>query len=160
VTSSHSTEASHPKLTEDKMNNKPHILVIDDEVDICDMIRRWFGFEVRVSTVTNPFIAIDLVSKVDYDCIIIDYSMPEMSGMEVLNRLHASGKPLPPLVMMSGHNSVDLAMNFMRSGGADFFEKPLNLELLSSRIQHLCQTYTEKKLRLEFAVECDFLWTL
>ncbi|MEN9361349.1 MAG: hypothetical protein RL095_2884 [Verrucomicrobiota bacterium] len=139
------------------MNIKPHILVIDDEQEICDMVRRWFGFDARVSTIRDPLAAVDWVVKGDYDCILIDYSMPEMSGMDLLSRLLETGRTLPPLVMMTGHGSLELAMNFIRSGGSDFLEKPLNMELLSARLLHLSSTHLQKKRIRELEKERDIL---
>ena len=139
------------------MPHRPHILVIDDERDICDAVRRWLGFLARVSTVTEALKGVDLITNGDFDAILIDHSMPELSGLELMKQLTSRGKPLPPVMMMTGHGSLDLAMQFIRAGGSDFLEKPLNLELLSSRLLHLAESHIQKRRILELEKERDIL---
>ena len=67
-------------------------------------------------------------------CIITDVRMPEIDGMELLRRLHESGASLP-VIMMTGHGDVPLAVEAMRLGAIDFLEKPFDDDTLLASVR-------------------------
>lgn len=104
------------------------ILVVDDEPGIRELlgqILRDEGFSVTV--VASGEEALAAVSREVFDLVMLDIKLPGMDGLEVLRQLKASGARVP-VVMISGHASVEQAAQAVREGAADFLEKPLGLE--------------------------------
>ena len=66
-------------------------------------------------------------------CIVTDVRMPEMTGIELVRRLKAQGFTLP-IIMITGHADVPLAVEAMKAGVADFIEKPFNDDILLAAI--------------------------
>ncbi|MHA6300123.1 sigma-54-dependent transcriptional regulator [Devosia sp. CAU 1758] len=110
--------------------NRGRVLFIDDEADLCRAAEEWLGvcgFAVTSSTV--PAEAIARIDAADLDCVVTDVRMPGMTGIGVLEHFHATDPDLP-VVLLTGHGDVPLAVQAMRSGAHDFIEKPYDAELL------------------------------
>jgi len=104
------------------------ILVADDEKPIrdgCERVLGGKGFEVR--TAENGRIALDILSKEDVSIILLDLKMPIMSGEEVLEK---AGEKYPhiPIIIITGHGTVDTAVECMKKGAYDFITKPFQIE--------------------------------
>ncbi|WP_138468835.1 response regulator transcription factor [Poseidonocella sp. HB161398] len=76
-------------------------------------------------------------------CILADLRMPGMSGLELLDELGRRGCPLP-VIMITGHGDVPLAVRAMRAGAMDFFEKPVNGLALVERITEALKLSRER----------------
>jgi two-component system nitrogen regulation response regulator NtrX len=110
-------------------------LVVDDESSIRESLRMILEFEgYRVFEAESGPVALDEVARQDPDALILDIKMPEMSGFDVLKTLRSRGYDMPILVI-SGHADVAMALEATREGAYDFFEKPLERDrvLLSLR---------------------------
>lgn len=107
------------------------ILIIDDEKHIREGLAADFemdGYNVKVAE--NGKTGLDLVAKGDIDLVITDLRMPgAVSGEEVLRRI-TEKMPGIPVIVLTGHGSIDAAVKAMQSGAYDFLTKPLNLEEL------------------------------
>ena len=104
------------------------ILVVDDEAGIRESlgkILRYEGFEVDEAP-DGPT-ALALLARQRFDLIFLDIKMPGMDGLEVLIRLVAED-PRVPVVIISGHGSVDTAVQATKLGAFDFLEKPLDAD--------------------------------
>lgn len=111
--------------------NKPHILVVDDEPDICTLIRDILeDEEYQVSTAENAEIARQMRRERRYDLILLDIWMPDTDGIALLKEWSNQSKLPCPVVMMSGHGNVETAVEATRLGAYDFLEKPLSLAKL------------------------------
>jgi two-component system response regulator FixJ len=104
-------------------------LVDDDEA-----IRRSVGFMLKTSghQVRTHESGIDLLKvagQLEPGCILLDIRMPSMDGLEVQQRLREKGVSLP-VIIMTGHGDVNLAVKAMRAGAADFIEKPFEKAVL------------------------------
>ncbi len=106
------------------------ILVIDDERSIRNTLKDILGFEgYQVEIAENGLLGIELVKTTDFDIILCDIKMPEMDGLEVLENIMQI-KPESTVVMISGHGTIDTAVEAIKKGAFDFIEKPLDLNRL------------------------------
>ncbi|WP_455156916.1 sigma-54-dependent transcriptional regulator [Treponema socranskii] len=111
------------------------ILIIDDEKNICEGLGAAFemeGYEVRLAA--NGKEGLDLIAKGDIDLVITDLRMDGISGEEVLRRV-TTETPGIPVIVLTGHGSIDAAVDAMRNGAYDFLTKPLNLDRLSMLVK-------------------------
>jgi len=117
------------------MKNKPSILVTDDEKSIRNSLREILEFEgYEISEAENGSEALKLIEKNHVDLMILDIKMKGMDGIEVLQK--AKGlKPELPVIMISGHGTIKIAVEATKIGAYDFIEKPpdLNRLLISVR---------------------------
>lgn len=117
------------------------ILVIDDERAIRNTLKDILEFEgYSVDVAENGRAGLDKALATKYDLIYTDIKMPEMDGMEVLNAyrktMQEQGGEVAPVVMISGHGTVETAVEALKSGAYDFIVKPLDLNRLLLTTQH------------------------
>ena len=107
------------------------VLIIDDEENIRNGLAANFELEdYEVKTAANGKDGLDLVAKGDIDLVITDLRMDGISGEEVVKRV-TTETPGIPVIVLTGHGSIDAAVEAMKSGAYDFLTKPLNLEQLN-----------------------------
>ena len=111
------------------------ILVIDDERAIRNTLKEILEFEgYTVDVAENGRVGLDLALATKYDLIYTDIKMPELDGMEVLQAyrktVQEQGAEEAPVVMISGHGTVETAVEALKSGAYDFIVKPLDLNRL------------------------------
>ncbi len=105
------------------------ILVIDDEKSICNSLRDILEYEKYiVDDAPNGLEGIELIQKNKYDVILCDIKMPEMDGIEVLEK--AMQITDTPMIMISGHGTIDTAVEAIKKGAFDYISKPLDLNRL------------------------------
>lgn len=103
------------------------ILIIDDERAIRRALREILEFEdFQVDEAENGKEGVDKAKRTLYDIIFCDIKMPEMDGMEVLDALNKE-KIESPVIMISGHGTIETAVEAIKRGAFDFIEKPLDL---------------------------------
>lgn len=110
-------------------------LVDDDEA-----IRRSVGFMLKTSgsnvrTYTSGLELMKAAGDLETGCILLDIRMPGMDGLEVQKALREKGVTLP-VIIMTGHGDVSLAVQAMKAGAVDFIEKPFEKAVLLSAIDH------------------------
>lgn len=112
----------------------PRILIVDDEPGIClelEKIFRSSGYEVSsIHSSEGLFEAL----QAKPDLILLDIWMPGKDGMEVLSELQSLENG-PSVIMMSGHATIATAVKATQMGAFDFIEKPLDIELLLSKVE-------------------------
>lgn len=112
-------------------NKSPRILVVDDENDIRHLVSEILEDEgYEVSMAENASVAKALKISTRPDLILLDIWMPDTDGITLLKEWIAEEKPMCPVIMMSGHGSVEAAVEATRLGAFDFLEKPLSLAKL------------------------------
>ncbi len=108
------------------------ILVIDDERSIRNTLKEILEFEnYSVDVASNGIEGLECINKNDYEIVFCDIKMPEMDGLEMLEKVK---KPVP-LVMISGHGDISTAVEALKKGAVDFIEKPLDLNKILSSIK-------------------------
>lgn len=109
--------------------------VIDDEEQVRQSLAfllTTMGFTVRLHATATEFLA--SVPGIDRACLVTDLMMPDMSGMELLERLRDMHAAIPT-VIITGQADVPAAVAAMKAGAADFIEKPFDGEVLASAIR-------------------------
>ncbi|WP_207481183.1 response regulator FixJ [Arenibaculum pallidiluteum] len=117
------------------MPAEPEVFVVDDDEAVRDslsMLLESAGLSVRTFGSAPEFLDSDAPSR--SGCLLIDVRMPGMDGIEVQERLRATGCPLP-VIVMTGHADVPLAVRAMKAGAIDFVEKPFDEDALLSTIR-------------------------
>jgi DNA-binding NtrC family response regulator len=112
------------------------ILIIDDERSIRNSLKEILmdeGYDVDVAE--NGVQGCTMVEKEKYDIIFCDIKMPEMDGMEVLDKLNNMGIDAA-IVMISGHGDIDTAVDCIKKGAFDFIQKPLDLNRILITIKN------------------------
>ncbi len=111
--------------------NTPRILVVDDEPEIRHLVGEILEDEgYQVSMAENASAARELKKSKSPSLILLDIWMPDADGITLLKEWVAEDTPLCPVIMMSGHGSVEAAVEATRLGAYDFLEKPLSLAKL------------------------------
>jgi two-component system response regulator FixJ len=116
------------------MPNRPEIHVIDDDEAMRESLAfllETTGFRVRLFESASAFV--ESLPRVGSGCILTDIRMPGIDGIELLRRMKSSGHSLP-VIMMTGHGDVPLAVEAMKLGAFDFLEKPFDDEVLVTTI--------------------------
>ncbi|GAB6279323.1 MAG: sigma-54 dependent transcriptional regulator [Lentimicrobium sp.] len=107
----------------------PRILVVDDERAIRKTLREILEYEkYSVDEAQNGQEAIEKVQSNDYDVVLCDIKMPGIDGIEVLEKVQEQGET--PVIMISGHGTIDTAVEAIKKGAFDYISKPLDLNRL------------------------------
>ena len=124
----------------------PHILVVDDEADIRGLLKEILseeGYEVDVAA--NAVQARALRARQTPDLVLLDIWMPDVDGITLLREWSASTSDGCPVVMMSGHGTVETAVEATRLGAFDFVEKPLSLAKLLRTVERALDAGKRKR---------------
>ncbi len=116
------------------MSDRGKVYVIDDDEAMRDSLDFLLGsadFHVTLFESAHHFL--DAVSSIDFGCVVSDVRMPGIDGIELLKRMKASHSAFP-VVIMTGHGDVPLAVEAMKLGAVDFLEKPFEDERLIGMI--------------------------
>jgi len=111
--------------------SNPRILVVDDEADIRDLVQEILteeGYAVEVAA--NAAEARAACARLAPDLVLLDIWMPDTDGISLLREWQQSHSLSAPVVMMSGHGTVETAVEATRLGAVDYVEKPLSLAKL------------------------------
>ncbi len=113
----------------------PKLLIIDDERSIRNTLKEIFEYEkFEILEASDGLEGLNIIKKEDLDLVLCDIKMPKMDGMEVLAATMAI-RPDLPFIMLSGHGTIDSAVEATKKGAYDFVSKPpdLNRLLISIR---------------------------
>ena len=112
------------------------ILVVDDEVGIRELLSEILideGYDVRLAE--HATAARRIRNELRPDLVLLDIWMPDTDGISLLKEWHVAGHLSMPVVMMSGHATIDTAVEATRFGAFDFLEKPIALQKLLATVQ-------------------------
>jgi len=130
----------------------PYILLVDDEVPFVEtMSKRLVKRGLKVISANNgeeTLIKLDQGSKVDV--IILDVKMPGMDGIETLQEIKKR-HPLKEVIMLTGHATVETAIEGMKLGAFDYLMKPCDLDILMSKVDGAVKKKHEHESKIEKA---------
>jgi two-component system, LuxR family, response regulator FixJ len=127
------------------MNDKPVIHVIDDEESVRRGIKFFLsaaGYAVRLWSSGAAFLK--EARYAEGGCILLDIRMPEMDGIEVQQQLGVRGITMP-IIVLTGHGDVSVAVKAMKAGAVDFLEKPFDTDALLDAISQAFDRITAGK---------------
>ena len=111
------------------------VLLIDDEKEFLEvMSERMQTRDIDVTTASSARDALALVEKESYDAIILALQMPEMDGLQALERLKAINPDLQ-VILLTGHATVEKGVQAMKLGATDVLEKPADIQTLTEKIR-------------------------
>ncbi len=114
---------------------EPIIHVIDDDEAMRDSLDYLLdAASFRARTYESADVFLKALDGLEPGCIVTDIRMPHMDGLELQRRLRAAGN-MTPVIVMTGHGDIALAVEAMKAGAADFIEKPFDDEVLLAAIK-------------------------
>lgn len=138
----------------------PHILIIDDSEDILRLLEILFiteGYEV--TTCVDGDQGISAYKKGDIDVVVTDFLMPKIDGLDVLSAIRKSNNPAP-VILITGHASVEKAVEAMKGGAFDFLTKPVNNDQLLITVKKALETRAlileNQRLKKELSTQYGF----
>ncbi len=128
------------------MQSNPTVFVVDDDPAIRESLR-WLiesvGLNVKILTTAQEFL--ETYDPTMSGCLVLDIRMPGMSGLDLQNELVARRINIPILII-TGHAEVPVAVHAMKAGALDFIEKPFSDQLLLDRIRRAIEKDAEVRL--------------
>jgi DNA-binding NtrC family response regulator len=133
------------------MADKIKLLIVDDEVKFLDSIAQRLQLrDFDVTKATNGQEAIEATRREKYDLALLDLKMPGIDGRQVLEILKKEHKFLE-VIILTGHGSVDSAVECTKLGAFDYLPKPYELDKLLEVLKKAYQARLEKKFQLDEA---------
>ncbi|MDG2962896.1 sigma-54-dependent transcriptional regulator [Exercitatus varius] len=134
------------------MKNKSQVLLIDDDPDVLQAYQALLALEsdekgYEIIALNNPLDAEPLITEDWQGVVVSDIYMPQLSGWQLLERLHEKDKNLP-VILITGHGDVPMAIDAMQKGAFYFIEKPVDPERLLQQID-LALTQRQAQLALK-----------
>jgi FixJ family two-component response regulator len=126
----------------------PLIHLVDDDAAVRESLALLIGtVGLRVTGWADPLDFIERFDREAIGAIVLDVRMPGLSGIALLERLLAEGVD-QPVVMLTGHGTVELCRRAFKSGAAEFLEKPVDDELLLETLQQAVRQHVGRRERL------------
>lgn len=116
------------------MKDKKSILIVDDDIAHRTMLRILLGWEYKIVEVDCGSKAIEQIQNAPFDLVLMDVCMPEISGVEALDKIKATN-PKVPVIMMTAYSSEETATRAMKKGAFDYLTKPFNFDTLRLTIE-------------------------
>lgn len=118
------------------MSQKYSIIIIDDETEILNLLNRFLtrNPNFSVTTYSNPITALSAMDSSKYDLVLLDIMMPQMNGLEVLEKIKEKNKD-QKVVMMTAYSTLDKVLKSHKEGATNYVMKPFSsLEALEKKI--------------------------
>ncbi|AXH08894.1 response regulator [Malaciobacter halophilus] len=118
------------------MKESYKIAIIDDETEILNMLSRFLNRSGKysVSTFSNPVIALDSIKNESYDLILLDIMMPQMNGLDALEKIMNINEE-QKVVMMTAYSTLDKVLKSHKQGATNYVMKPFDsLQALDNKI--------------------------
>jgi DNA-binding NtrC family response regulator len=143
-----------PDMTED-LHASSKILFVDDEREMLSTVKTYLsrgGYTVIVTESGRK--ALELAKKEDFDIVITDLNMPELSGLELLKaikKIHTETE----VIVVTGYGSIESAIKALKWGGYDYLQKPINLQRLKLLIDRILEKkrLKEENLHLKYKLK-------
>lgn len=114
-----------------------HVLIVDDELEFLDLMQNRLhkrGFSI--DTASTGEMALEMVTARTFDAMVLDVKMPGIDGIEVLRRVKQI-RPELPVLLLTGHASMEAAMTGVETGAVDYLLKPVPINDLIMRLRDI-----------------------
>ncbi|KPK82437.1 MAG: hypothetical protein AMS25_02305 [Gemmatimonas sp. SM23_52] len=131
------------------MEPEPTVFVVDDDADVLEAVAfllQGVGLEVETYASAKDFL--EAYDPLKPGCLVLDVRMPGMSGLELQERLESLESTLP-IIFLSAHGDVPIAVHAIKAGAVDFLEKPFRDQEFIDKVQHAIEE--NARLRNELA---------
>jgi len=125
------------------------VLLVDDEEEFIETLAQRLQIrDFEITTACNGKEALDRLEDLDVDLVVLDVQMPGMGGVEILQKIKEL-KPLVEVILLTGHATVETAIQGMKLGAFDYLIKPAETEDLVDKIQkaHVRKAEQEERIR-------------
>ena len=130
------------------------LLIVDDNVDMQDYIRRSFATDYTVITAANGREALEKLQSNDADLVVSDVMMPEMDGLELCRRIKTDIETSHiPVILLTAKAMTNDELSGLKAGADDYITKPFSMDILRQRIHNLMERSRQQHER--FAKEID-----
>jgi DNA-binding NtrC family response regulator len=120
------------------------ILFVDDDQTILSLVEEYLtAFDYRISVINNGLKALELIKDKEFDLVFTDFKMPDINGLELLAMIKEY-RPSTEVIIVTGHGTMESAIQAMKYGSYDYIQKPFKLDVLKILIE---KVYEEKKLK-------------
>ena len=134
---------------------KTRVLLVDDEEQFVDALSERLAIrDYEITKSLNGEDALEKIKQYNYDVVILDVTMPGTDGIEVLREIKKL-KPLTEVIMLTGHGTVETAIEGMKLGAFDFLIKPCDTEALDIKIKKAFARKDEQEERIRTAMVSD-----
>jgi two-component system response regulator HydG len=117
------------------MNNKKSILIVDDDIAHRTMLRILLEWEYEIAEADCGALAIEKVQRTPFDLVLMDVCMPEIGGIEALDKIKAC-RPKIPVIMMTAYASNETVAHALEKGAYGYLAKPFDFENLRQAIEN------------------------
>jgi DNA-binding NtrC family response regulator len=122
------------------------ILFVDDDRTILSLVEEYLtAFDYRINVVDNGLKALELIKEKNFDVVFTDFKMPDIDGLELLTVIKEY-RPATEVIMVTGHGTMESAIQAMKFGSYDYIQKPFKLDVLRILIDKIIEA---KKLKQE-----------
>ncbi len=127
------------------------LLILDDEKDFVESLAERLSLrDFKVKTAFNGEDALKIMEENEFDVIILDVQMPGMDGIEALKRIKETNQ-LAHVLMLTGHATVQTAIDGMKQGAYDYLMKPIETKELINKLMEAYSLVEEQKERIRKA---------
>jgi DNA-binding NtrC family response regulator len=127
------------------------ILIVDDDIDLLDTVKD--SVEIYFSSVLtadHPKIALDIIKNKQIDCVVTDYRMPDINGLELIDMV-SKIHPTLPVILVTGNGDDPEVIDSIENGLFDYLDKPFKTSILVNRIRNALLLPKLESLILELA---------
>jgi DNA-binding NtrC family response regulator len=136
----------------------PHIMLVDDEIPFVETLAK--RLKVREIVTETAFSGKECLDKLDalpdLDVIILDVKMPGMDGLETLRTIK-SLLPMVEVIMLTGHGTIESAIEGMKQGAYDYLLKPCEIDIIVDKIKDAARRKREQEAKIEEAKKQETL---
>lgn len=130
-----------------------NVLLVDDEVEFLEtLVKRLNRRNLTVSGVNSGEKAIEALAQAPVDIVVLDVKMPGMDGLATLKEIKKRF-PLIEVIMLTGHASMEVAIEGMEQGAFDYLMKPMDIDELLYKLQDAYKKKTLHEERIKHAVD-------
>ncbi|OYR86494.1 hybrid sensor histidine kinase/response regulator, partial [Halorubrum sp. E3] len=143
------------------MSGAIDVLHVDDDPSVLDLAEAYLEREldaVAVTSVTDPETALDRLDEAAFDCVVSDYDMPAMDGLEFFETLRERHRKIP-FVLYTGKGSEEIASQALNAGVTGYFQKggPEQLRRLANRVDQAVDEHRTKEIAERYSTVIEAL---